>query len=206
MRLVCLALLGCVLLTGGCATDRAMFNGRDLTGWREIGSDGAWSVIDGVLHCNGQKDGYAWLCSEGRYGDFELTLDWKISPGGNSGVFLRAPSPQGRTSMLGFEVQIIDDSAHTDLTDVSGSIFRRVNALGRYSLPVGQWNTCKITCVGRHVRVELNGQLASEAHFDTVPPQGDDPPMSDVPNVGHIGLQNHDSVVEFRNIRIREIR
>lgn len=206
MRPVCSAVLACAFLAGGCATDRALFNGRDLTGWQEIGSTGAWTVEDGVLHCNGQRDGYAWLCSEERYGDFELTFDWKISPDGNSGVFLRAPGPEGRTSMLGFEVQIIDDSDHTDLTDVSGSIFRRVSAQGLYSRPVGEWNTVKITCVGRHVRVELNGHLASEADFDTVPAQGDDPPMSNVPDVGHIGLQNHGSVVKFRNIRLREIR
>ncbi len=205
MRRICLALLGCAFLAGGCASGRPLFDGRDLTGWREIGSTGAWSVVDGVLHCNGQKEGYAWLCSEGRYGDFELTLDWKISSGGNSGVFLRAPGPEGRISMLGFEVQILDDADQSDLADVSGSIFRRVSALGKYSRPAGEWNTFKITCVGRHVRIELNGQLACEADFDKVPAQGDDPPMRGVPNVGHIGLQNHASVVAFRNIRIREI-
>jgi len=194
----------CLTATVGCNTSTSLFNGRDLTGWHELGSEGAWSVVDGVIQCNGKKSGYAWLSTDRKYGNFELTLDFKIDPGGNSGIFLRAPSREGRISMLGFEVQIIDDTGSSELVDVSGSVFRRIPASGKFSKPPGQWNTFKLTCRDRTVCIELNGHLISQTDMDTVKPLDQDPPMKNVPDSGYIGLQNHASPVQFRNIRIKE--
>ena len=190
----------------GCSTSRSLFNGQDLDGWVEVGSDNAWPVTNGVLACNGQKHSYAWLSTDRMYRDFELELDWRIEPATNAGIFLRAPAREGRISMLGIEVQIKDDHADPDFTDVSAAVFRRIPASGIYSRPVGQWNHYKIRLVGRTLRIELNGQLASETDIDTVTPLDNDSPLSAVPDVGYIGLQNHGQPVEFRNIRIREIR
>lgn len=192
------------ILVSGCAISQPLFNGKDLAGWVEVESDGAWSAADGVLRCNGQKRGYAWLSTDHMYRDFELTLDWRIEPGANAGVFLRAPDRTSRISQTGLEVQIKDDRADQDLTDVSGAVFSRIPAAGRFARPIGQWNHFRITCVGRRLRIELNGQLCSDTDIDTVKP-GTEWAMDRVPDQGYIGLQNHGTPVELRNIRIRQL-
>ncbi len=206
MKRVYSLLTMCVLTCTGCQTGTPLFNGKDLTGWIEVGSKGSWSVSDGALKCSGRKDDYAWLSTQRCYGDFELTLEWKVGPEGNTGVFCRAPDRLGRTSMKGFEVQARDDGKDKDLTDVSGAVFSRISAAERYSKPVGEWNAMKIVCRGRHLCVELNGHVTVDAEIDHVPAKPNDPPMSAVPNEGYIGLQNHGSPAEFRNVHIREIR
>jgi hypothetical protein len=206
--------LSITLLSAGCSTGKPLFNGKDLSGWTEIGSKEAWSVnsestgpvMGPILKCSGQKEGYAWLSTDRKYGDFELTLEWRIQPDGNTGVFCRAPDREGRTSMKGFEVQARDDTKDKDLIDVSGCVFNRIPAAGRFAKPPGQWNDLKVTCRGRHISIRLNGHLTVDADMDKVPAKGSDPPMKNVPNQGYIGLQNHGTPAEFRNIRIREIR
>ena len=79
---------------------------------------GAWSVQDGILKCSGvKKDARPTPgCPRDRkYGDFELTFEWRVQKDANTGVFLRVPERQGRASMTGIEVQIRDDSADKDL-------------------------------------------------------------------------------------------
>lgn len=196
------AVLGCVVpLLAGCATGTSLFNGKDLTGWVEVGSEGSWRVEDGVLKCSGEKPegSYAWLSTAEKYGDYELTLEWRISPKGNSGVFLRAPDREGRTSMKGCEVQIRDDSLDENLGDVSGAVFSRIPAGGIYSKPVGEWNRYAIRFVGRRLTITLNGHVVSDTDIDTIES------MRPIPAAGHLGLQNHGNAVEFRNIRVRLI-
>jgi hypothetical protein len=202
-----LAVAAGLMAACGCQSGTPLFNGRDLTGWQEVAPQGAWSVRDGVLTCSGQKDpkAYTWLCTDRKYGDFELTCDWRVQDGTNSGVFLRVPERQGHASMTGLEVQVRDDAADKNCTDVSGAVFQRIPASGRYARPVGQWNRFKLTMTGRKLRIELNGHLVSETNIDTIKPQGKDPPMSAIPNRGYIGLQNHGTPVEFRDIRIRDL-
>lgn len=176
-----------------------------LDNWVEIGSTGAWTYEDGVLQCSGEKEAYAWLATKKKYDDFVLKLQWRVPPEGNSGIFLRAPDYEGRTSMKAFEIQIRDDSVDDDLTDSSGAVFRRIPASGKYSKPVGRWNDYTLIMDGRRLKIVLNGQTVSDTNIDTVEPQPGDPPMANVPDSGHIGLQNHGQKVEFKNIRIREL-
>jgi hypothetical protein len=157
-----------------------------------------------ALKCSGKKYDYAWLSTDRKYGDFELTLTWRVNAEGNTGVFCRVPDREGRSSMKGFEVQARDD--RKDLTDLSGAVFNRIPAAGRFAKPPGQWNDLKITCKGRHLRVELNGHVTVDANMDRVPAKANDPPMKNVPNEGYIGLQNHGTLAEFRDIRIRELK
>lgn len=184
---------------------RPLVTGEALDNWVEIGSTGAWSVEDGILKCSGDKDGYAWLATKDKYADFVLELEWRVPEAGNTGVFLRAPDYEGRTSMKAFEIQIRDDAGDDDLTDVSGAVFRRIPASGNYSRPVGQWNDFSITMKGRQLTILLNGHTVSDTDIDTVEPLEGDPPMKHVPDEGHIGLQNHGQQAEFRNIRIKEL-
>lgn len=176
-----------------------LFNGTDLAGWTEIGSQGAWSVVDGVIECNGRTEGYAWLCTQRKYSDFILKLEWRIPERCNTGVFCRVPQREGRASLTGFEVQIADDRSAPMDGEVSGSIFRRVPARVKAARPIGQWNELEITCLGTRVRVVLNGQTTADFDMATVPG------MENVPSSGYIGLQNHGHPVAFRNVRIREI-
>jgi hypothetical protein len=208
-RLLSVASLSLILLSAGCSTP--LFNGKDLSGWVEVGSKDAWSVnakgtcpvMGPIIECSGQKDDYAWLSTGRKYGDFELTLQWRVRTDGNTGIFCRAPDREGRTSLKGFEIQARDDSKES--TDLSGCVFNRIPATGRFARPVGRWNDLKITCQDRRVRVELNGHVTVDADMDKVPAKGTDPPMKNVPNEGYIGLQNHGSPAEFRSVRIREI-
>ncbi|MBP7933926.1 MAG: DUF1080 domain-containing protein [Phycisphaerae bacterium] len=194
------------LAAAGCQTGAPLFNGRNLAGWTEIGSTGAWTAEQGkILKCNGKTNKYAWLSTDRRYSDFVLDLDWRVSDKANSGIFLRVPDREGRSSMKGFEIQIRDDAVDEDLTDASGSVFRRVPAPAKYARPTGQWNHFRITVHDRHVRVELNGHVTVDTGFDNVQPRAKDPPMSAVPNQGYIGLQNHGTPVEYRNLRLREL-
>ena len=79
----------------GCSTASTgftpLFNDKDTAGWTEVGSTGAWSFENGILTCNGKKTKYAWLCTDRKYGDFELSLEWRIGPRANTGVFCRVP-------------------------------------------------------------------------------------------------------------------
>lgn len=201
MRTTMALLVTGILMASGCATSRPMFTGDGFDGWVEIGSTGAWTIDDGVIYCSGEKDGYAWLGTERKYRDFELDLEWRVPENGNTGVFIRVPEYEGRASMTGFEVQIRDDAADENFTDVSGAVFNRFPASGRYSRPVGEWNQMRITIRGRHLTVLLNGHVTVDADIDTVES------MWVVPDEGYIGLQNHGlPPVEFRNVRIREFR
>lgn len=179
---------------------RPLFNGRDLSGWTETGSHGAWSVADGVLKCSGQRDAYAWLATDRHYRDFILRLEWRVGEKANSGVFCRVPKDRDvRASMEGFEIQIIDDRDLKLGDEICGSIFQRRNATARAARPLGEWNAYEITCDRRHVRVVCNGVVVNEFDMDSIES------MRNVPAEGFIGLQNHGTPVEFRNICIREL-
>jgi len=199
MKRVRIGLVSVVLFVLGCQSAVSPFVRDGQLRGVELGSQGAWSVVDGVVACSGDKDGYAWLSTDRVYGDFELTLEWRIEPEGNTGIFCRAPDRKGRTSMKGFEIQARDDVHDTTLDDVSGAVFSRIPAAGKFSKPVGQWNRFKVTCRGRQLRIELNGHLVSDTDMDTIES------MRSVPNEGYMGLQNHGTPAAFRNIQIREL-
>ncbi|MBX6315879.1 MAG: DUF1080 domain-containing protein [Isosphaeraceae bacterium] len=122
---------------------QALFNGKDLTHWKDDGQ-GHWAVKDGVLHYDGKGTN---LKTDRDYGDFELYVDWKIGPGGDSGIYLRG-KPQ---------VQIWD---RPDIG--SGGLFNNKKHPSKPSKiadrPVGQWNTFHIIIRGDKVTVDLNGQ------------------------------------------------
>jgi hypothetical protein len=192
----------------GCSGERfvPLFDGRTLEGWHADGGDiAAWAAEDGILRCVGQGGG--WLATDKIYSDFILELDWKIPPGGNSGVGLRFP-PESHVSRTGMEIQILDDYAdkHRDIkpAQYTGSIYYQVAAKQGIANPPGEWNHYRITCDGPLVVIELNGTEVTRADMDehTVG-QGDLTPLSERPRSGHIGVQNHQTGVDFRNIRIK---
>jgi hypothetical protein len=181
---------------------RPMFDGRELTHWVHNGKPGSFAVKDGVIvgDRTGHTDLAYWLSSDREYGDFELRLQYKITKGGNSGIFIRAPR-QGRASKLGMEIQILDDGQKTGTPTAgsSSSIYQVVAPKAYASKPAGEWNDLWILCDGDRVRVTLNGQVVTDASM------AEYKPLQSRPRKGYIGLSAHTGPVQFRNIRLREI-
>lgn len=197
-----------------------LFNGADLTGWKGLVGNpisraamtpaqlaeaqakadesmrAHWSVIDGVLEFDGKGDS---LCTVRDYGDFEMYVDWKILPGGDSGIYLRG-SPQ---------VQIWD-ADHPEYFQHgaekgSGALWNNAVhprfPLVKADRPAGQWNTFYIRMIGERVTVKLNGRLV----FDDVVMENYWDRGRPIFPAGQIELQNHGNTLQFRNIVLREI-
>ncbi|MFQ6038541.1 MAG: DUF1080 domain-containing protein, partial [Candidatus Aminicenantales bacterium] len=204
------ALLRDILLEEGFVP---LFNGRNLEGWKGLVADPVrrarmspeelaeaqavadrrmrdhWKVVDGVLVFDGKGDN---LCTVQDFGDFELLLDWKIEPGGDSGVYLRG-APQ---------VQIWDPA---QWPEGSGGLYNNTTGpsspLQRADHPVGTWNTFRIKMIGDRVTVHLNGILVVDNVVMENYWERDKP----IYPVGPIELQAHNTPLYFRNIYIREI-
>jgi hypothetical protein len=191
----------------------ALFNGKDLSGWKGLVADpparakmtpeqlakaqekadaqmrAHWKVEDGTLVFDGKGDN---LCTAKDYGDFELWVDWKILPRGDSGIYLRG-SPQ---------VQIWDFNRNPE---GSGGLYNNQKHLKKplkcADKPIGEWNTFRIKMVGEKVSVWLNGELVVDNVVLENYWERDKP----IYPSGQIELQNHGNTLYFRNIYIREI-
>lgn len=179
-----------------------LFNGRDLTHWKPNGEPGSFEVKDSVIIADRTDKGSQayWLSTEREYADFELRVQYRITPGGNSGIFIRAPH-EGRTSKMGMEIQILDDGGREGTPGVgdTGSIYRVVASKAFASKPAGAWNDLWILCDGPRVRVTLNGKVINDALMT------DYTELQSRPRKGYIGLSAHTKPTHFRNIRLREI-
>jgi hypothetical protein len=180
---------------------RSLANGTDLSGWEGGGSDAAqcWKVEDGLLLCTGQKG--PWLRSCEQFDDFNLRLEYKLRPGGNSGVYIRVPADGNHHGEgTGIEIQVLDDAAerYTNLKpyQFTGSLYAIVPADPRVARPAGQWNTMEINCRGMNYRVTHNG-------VDVI--SSDENAAAELKQrlvKGYLGLQNHSEEVWYRNLRI----
>jgi hypothetical protein len=182
-----------------------LFDGNTLTGWKTVNGKGAWSAADGCIRCEGRGD--AWLRTEKEYANFVLRLEYAIAKGGNSGVFIRVPE-EGRSSRIGFEVQILDDAGKPPNKGSTASLYDIIAPKENRSRPAGEWNELEIAARGRRVVISLNGATVVDADLDDPAANAaldDDHKMSRRRRKGYIGLQDHGALVRFRNIRIREL-
>jgi Domain of Unknown Function (DUF1080) len=189
---------------------QALFNGKDLTGWKGLVADPPrrarmsvaelaeaqaqvdrqmhehWTVVDGVLTYDGKGTN---LCTSREYGDFELLVDWKILPGGDSGIYLRG-TPQ---------VQI------WDRPEGSGGLYNNEKNPSRPTRkadrPAGEWNHFRILMIGDKVTVDLNGERVVDSVTMENYWQRDKP----ISAKGSIELQHHGDRLYFKNIYVREI-
>jgi HEAT repeat protein len=184
----------------------ALFNGRDLQGWQQIGGEQKnWHVDDELVYTEGQGGG--WLATSSEYDDFILDLEFRVPEGGNSGVFLRAPL-QGNPAYQGLEIQVLDDYAekyaHLKSWQYTGSIYATQAPRSRQSKPAGEWQRMRISCQGSVVDVWLNGKEIVHANLiDYGHLLPDHPGLKR--RSGHIGLQNHGTRVDYRNIFLRPL-
>lgn len=184
----------------------SMFNARDLSGWEGAGQDASlcWSVEDGAIVCNGKKG--PWLRSAKEYENFNMRLEYQVSAGGNSGIYVRVPKDGNHHRQndqqpgAGFEVQVLDDTApqHSNLKDYQygGSVYDICGATKKVGRPVGSWNSLELNCRDQNITTIHNGVTIVEVKPDS------HPLILLRQQKGFLGLQNHNTVVKFRNIRI----
>lgn len=192
-----------------CQADRsqALFNGKDLEGWVAVDSTlDQWAVENGVLKTSGQGGG--WIRTTGEYSDFEISLDFKVSPGSNSGLFLRAPE-KGNPAYAGMEIQVLDDHAQRYAKlkpyQYTGSIYAVQPPSERVTRGASQWQTMKVRCVGSKVQVRVNGKQTVGADLNDYPDKFEAHPGLKRRS-GYIGLQNHSpGKVEFRNVIVLDL-
>jgi Domain of Unknown Function (DUF1080) len=185
-----------------------LFNGKDLSGWVVKGKAEGWKVKGGVIRSEGAKGG-DWLRSDKEYGDFILKLDWKVSKGGNSGVFIRVPD-KGAPWQLGYEVQISNDPR--DELHCTGALYGYAAVKPRPDESADKWHTFEIHCVGPRIKVISDGVKVIDVDQTKLPlpkEKGYTDPKTK-PVRGYIGLQDsHSSAgnyIEFRNVRVKELK
>lgn len=193
-----------------------LFDGESLEHWRTYQKPAPnlqWQALDGELTLSRRGGGD--LITREVWSNFELSLEWKISEGGNSGIFFLADETNQRIYFKAPEIQILDDARHSDnkvATHRSGSLYDLIAAPPESQKPAGEWNTVLI----RH----LNGQLQVwQNEVQTVDIQiGGDRWTTLVAaskfadwegfgglTSGHFGLQDHGDVVSFRNLKARSL-
>ena len=185
-----------------------LFDGKSLDGW--MGSLKGFVAEGGVLRCTKQSRGN--LLTKKEYGNFILRFEFKLTPGANNGIGLRAPE-RGDPAYVGFESQVLDNTAkvyeNLQPYQYHGSLYG-VAAAKRGSLrPVGEWNEQEIHFSGRDVRITLNDEVILDVNLDKVAPEGKTVDGKKHPGLtrknGHIGLLSHGHKVDFRNLRIKEL-
>lgn len=192
----------------------SLFDGETTDGWRGFKRDdvpAGWQVVDGALT---RVDGGGDLITEEMFGDFELELEWRITPAGNSGIMFRITEDFDATYFTAPEMQVLDDTGHEGLDPrhSAGANYALHAPVGKQLAPVGEWNRVRIVARGAHVEHWLNGvkvveyelwspewtELVANSKFVEWPRYGKN-------ERGHIGLQDHGNEVAYRNIRIRPL-
>jgi hypothetical protein len=189
-----------------------LFDGKTLNGWTLVekrDSGRGYIVENGVLVC--PADGGGNLLTEKDYANFILRFEFRMEPGGNNGVGIRAPL-RGDIAYSGMEIQILDHHheryrGKLKPTQYHGAIYDVIPpAITDALRPAGEWNEQEIIADGRRIRVTLNGKKILDADLDSVT---DPEVLKKHPGLartsGRIGFLGHGTRVEFRNIRIKEL-
>ena len=184
-----------------------LFDGQTLNGW--TGARDGYAVQDGVVVAIPGKGGN--LYTEKDFSDFILRFDFRLTPGANNGIGLRVPEG-GRASYQGMEIQILDSTAkkyaRLNPYQFHGSVYGVLPAKRGYLKQVGAWNEHEIRCVGREIRITLNGEVIVDGNLDEAATPHtldgkDHPGLSNTS--GRISLCGHRTEVHFRNMRIKDL-
>jgi hypothetical protein len=194
---------------------RPLFDGKSTAGWRGFKSKtmpAGWRAIDGALTRVAQAGD---IVTDDEFQDFELELEWKVAPGGNSGIFYRVSEAPDIEYVWesGPEMQVLDDVRHKDgqrPETSAGSCYGLYPAPRGVVHPAGEWNQVRIVVQGNHVEHWLNGRKIVEYQLGS--PDWQDrvrrSKFAEMPHYGreargHLALQDHGDWVAYRNIRIR---
>jgi hypothetical protein len=217
---------------------RLLWDGKTGNGWRSAKSDKfpghGWTIRDGVLtvHENGgaESAGGGDIITEKRYANFELTADFRLTSGANSGIKIFVQPnispvdkvtgrPTAVGSAIGMEFQLLDDEKHPDAKLGKdgdrrlGSLYDLIPApADKATKPIGEWNSARILSEGKHVTFWLNGRktVEFERGSKSFRQHVVESKFKDIPEFGewadgHILLQEHGNEVSFRNVKIREL-
>ena len=215
---------GMTSCTGGWVK---LFDGKTTAGWRGYDMPDFpsknWEVVDGTFHCLGIGKGEMTntdLITVKKYSNFELSLEWKLSKGGNSGIFIMVQEVPGVPIYESApEMQVLDNENHPDAklgvngNRKAGSLYDMIPAVPQNAKPVGEWNQVRIRVDNGKVVFNQNG--ADVVKFTLGDEQWkkmcEDSKFKEwtwfvnVAKEGYIGLQDHGFEVWYRNIRIREL-
>jgi hypothetical protein len=196
----------------------SLFDGKTTNGWHVyLGKGpGAWKVVDGTVQLDPKAEGQGDLVTDKEYENYELTLEWKIAEGGNSGIIFGVnEDPKFKqTYLTGIEMQILDDQKAEDnkkANHLAGSLYD-MEAPAHPAKPAGEWNKVKIKKLNGHLTFWLNGKQVIDTQIGS--PEWN--AMIDKSKFktwkdfaaypkGHIALQDHGAVVSFRDIKIKEL-
>lgn len=187
-----------------------MFNDVDLTGWKRINTHlTTWTMADGILKCSGKPIGE--IRTERMYQNFIMELEWRhLVPKGNAGVFVWADdiTAPGVPFHRGIEVQILENdygntrshTTHGDIFPIHGAQMIPINGRGgsrafpteSRSNPAPQWNHYRIVCNDGEISLAVNGKIVTRGEQCS-------------PRKGYICLESEGGVVEYRNVRIKEL-
>ncbi len=212
---------------------RLLFDGRTFAGWRGIGAAGIpakhWIIEEGAVRkvaakdvrvlADGQPAAGGDLITAETFQDFELAFEWKISPGGNSGIKYNVSEEMSlalavNRAALGFEYQVLDDERHPDARNgdnrTAAALYDLMAPAGKTVRPAGQWNAARIVFRHGHGEHWLNGTKVLE--FDVASPDFQKrlqaSKYKSIPHFadqrkGHIVLQDHADAAWFRSLKIR---
>ena len=205
---------------------RELFNGEDLEGWKAYNSDGEptqWSVEDGAIAfapSEGERSGSENLITEDTFTNFELSLEWRISEGGNSGIMwgVIEGDSLGEPYLTGPEIQVLDNQKHPDAKNgpirQAGALYDMVEPSEDVTKPAGEWNktVIRINHEENLGSVTMNGTKIGEfplhgEEWDKLVANSKFKDWEEFGkhHTGHIALQDHGDKVWYRNIKIKEL-
>lgn len=201
-----------------------IFDGKTSNGWRGYTKtafpEKGWEVAGGMLHCMAKGGGD--LIFDRKLTNFELLLSWKISEGGNSGIFIYGKEVEGTPIYHSApEYQLLDDERHPDAkagkdgNHKSGSLYDMIPAVPQNANPAGQWNEAKIVSGNGNIEFWQNGvkvvefrmgddnwkKMCAESKFKNWPDFVNNPVKD-----GYFGLQDHGNEIWFKNIKLKVLK
>ncbi len=186
-----------------------LFNGENLDGW--VGNKVDYRAVNGEIKISGGNGSHGNLFTEKEYKDFVYRFEFKLTPGANNGLGIRAPL-EVDAAYVGMELQILDNTAEVYANlkpyQYHGSVYGIIAAKRGFLKPVGEWNYEEVIVKGTHIKIILNGEVILDGDIADASKNG----TADHKNhpglkreKGHIGYLGHGSEVYFRNIRIKEL-
>ena len=177
---------------------------------KQISLNKNWTLKKGILTPSETPGGIIW--SKEKFGNFEISLQYKTSPKANSGLFFR--SDPKNAVQGGFEIQIASPGIYGG-KHIVGSLYDAKEPTVAAGKPDGEWNTMEVTCKGPSIKVVLNGKLVIDVDIDDWKEPRKNPDgsknkfktaLKDLPRTGHLGLQYHGQPVWFRNIKVTPLK
>lgn len=204
----------------------SLFDGKTTTGWHSYGkttAGEAWKVADGALYLDTtKKEGWQTtggdICTADEYENFDLKLEWKIAPNGNSGIIFFIQEDTAKYQYVwktGPEMQVLDNDGHPDgkiPKHRAGDLYDLISSSKETVKPVGEWNEAEIVVKDSILNFYLNGhnEVSTKLWDDNWNKLIAGSKFKDMPGFGtfkkgRIALQDHGNMVWYRNIRIKKL-